>query len=269
MLSCLSTSRSSAPSGKPFLQLRRRILRHLAGFGVHLAEIELAEVGIPGVAVLIEDDVMRLDLPLRQVVFGDDHARRLAGQPRQGFQLPIPLIALAQVDVGEPFRDRLHVAAAVADALEVAVEFLRPLRCAAGIITGHAVDDRLETVGVVLRAHNAFQRVAADAIEQVLLVLLLARHADDPFGIGQLGGEVFGLAQLEVGLGLLAGSDVGRAGAVKIVAGGANLQRVMPRLQPRGREAVTALVVADDRDGDARAVLFGADHHAFHRAFLG
>ena len=202
---------------------------------------------------------MRLDLPLRQVVFGDDHARRLAGQPRQGLQLPIPLVALAQVDVGEPFRDRLHVAAAVADALEVAVEFLRPLRRAAGIIAGHAVDDRLETVGVVLRAHDAFQRVAADAIEQVLLVLLLARHADDPFGIGQLGGEVFGLGQLEVGLGLLAGSDVGRAGAVKIVAGGADAAACIARARAARPGSVAALGVADDADGDGRAVVFGAD----------
>ena len=43
----------------------------------------------------------------------------------------------------------------------------------------------------------------------------------------------------------------------------------MAGLKLRGREAEVALVVAHHRVGDVRAVLAGADDHAFHRTFLG
>ena len=40
---------------------RDRILRHLAGLRIHLAEEHLAEVGVPDVAFAIEHHVVRLD----------------------------------------------------------------------------------------------------------------------------------------------------------------------------------------------------------------
>jgi len=52
-----------------------RILRHLAGLRVHLAEEHLAEVGVPDLALAIEHHVVRLDQGIRQVVFRDDYAR--------------------------------------------------------------------------------------------------------------------------------------------------------------------------------------------------
>ena len=51
---------------------------------------------------------------------------------------------------------------------------------------------------------------------------------------------------------------------VEIIAGGADVHRVMAGIEPDGREAEMALVVDDDRDGDRRAVLPGADDDAFH-----
>ena len=56
--------------------------------------------------------------------------------------------------------------------------------------------------------------------------------------------------------------------AVRLVAGGADRQRIVAGLELGGREAVMALVVAHHRDGEARAGLAGADQHALHGAFL-
>ena len=64
-------------------------------------------------------------------------------------------------------------------------------------------------------------------------------------------------------------ADGGVLGTVEIVADGANADRIMPGIEARSREAEMAFVVADDRDGDGRAVLPGADDDAFHQAFFG
>ena len=73
-------------------------------------------------------------------------------------------------------------------------------------------DDVDEAVGVVGRLHDALERVAADAVEQELLLLLGAGHAVQPFGIGEMRRQAAQLLELEVGLGLLAGGDVGVVG---------------------------------------------------------
>src|SRR5713101_3222033 len=91
-----------------------RILRHLAGLRVHLAEEHLAEVGVPDVALAIEKYVVRLDQGIRQDVFRDGHACGFAGEPRLGPERVSPGLLLAQVDAGEPFR-RLPAAAAALD----------------------------------------------------------------------------------------------------------------------------------------------------------
>src|SRR6202035_4309210 len=77
---------------------RDRILRHLAGLRIHLAEEHLTEVGVPDVAFAIEYDVVRLDQWIRQVVFGDDDMRGLAREPRLGLKRKSPGRLLAQVD---------------------------------------------------------------------------------------------------------------------------------------------------------------------------
>ena len=65
----------------------------------------------------------------------------------------------------------------------------------------------------------------------------------------------------------LVGRDRDRLGALQVVAGGADAQRIVAGAELARREAELALVVADHADGDD--ALLGADHHAFHGAFLG
>ena len=244
------------------LGLGDRILRDLAGLGIHLAEEHLAEIGVPDGALAIEHHVMRLDQGIRQIVFGDDHMGGLAGEPRQGLERIAPGVVLAQVDAGEPFGGGL---VGVADrAQRVADQPLRLARRAARIIAAHALEDLRELVGVVGRAHDALDGVAAVAVEQERFLLVGARHAHQPFGIGELARQVAGGLELEVGGGRLPGRHVGRLGAVEVVADRPRAERIVPGLEPRRREAVLALVVADDRDRDGRAVLLGAHHHPFH-----
>src|SRR3954454_12551468 len=61
------------------LQHWDRVFRDLAGLRIHLAEELLAEMRKPDHALFVERDVMRLDLPPRQRVFGDDDAVGAAG----------------------------------------------------------------------------------------------------------------------------------------------------------------------------------------------
>ncbi len=91
---------------------RDRILRHLAGLRIHLAEEHLTEVGVPDVARAIEHHVVRLNQGIWQIVFGDDHTRGLAREPRLGLKRESPSRLLAQVDAGEPFRGLPAVTAA-------------------------------------------------------------------------------------------------------------------------------------------------------------
>ena len=148
------------------LQHRDRIFRDLAGLRIHLAEELLAEVREPDHALLVEHDVVRLDLPARQIVFGDDDAVGAAGQARQRLQRIGPGF-LAEIDRGEIFRDHPHVRPLAERALRVADEPLRMLRRAARVIADHPVEDVDELLAVVLRAHDAVEVVAADAVEEL------------------------------------------------------------------------------------------------------
>ena len=56
------------------------IVRDLAGYRIELGQELLAEMREPDAAVAIDDHVVRLDLLPRQIVFGDDDARRAAGR---------------------------------------------------------------------------------------------------------------------------------------------------------------------------------------------
>src|SRR6266581_4956655 len=85
---------------------------------------------------------------------------------------------------------------------------LRLRRRAAGIVTGHALENLHEAVGVVRRLHDALERVAAVAVEEEALLLVRARHAHHPFGIGQVRGKIFHFLELDVGARHTACGDV-------------------------------------------------------------
>ena len=179
------------------LQHRDGEFPDLAGLRVHLAEELLGEVREPDHAVAVEDDIVRLNEPARQVVFGDDDAVGAAGQARQRLERIGPRL-LAQIDRGEILRDHPHVGPLAERALRVADEPLRMLRRAAGVIADHPVEDFDELLAVVLRAHDAVEVVAAHAIEQRLLVLIGAREAREPFGVRHLLGQVLGGRKLDL-----------------------------------------------------------------------
>ena len=88
---------------------------------------------------------------------------------------------------------------------------------------------------------DALQRVAADAIQQEILLFVRAGHAHEPFGIGHLRDHVFCFHELQIGgRGFLRGK-IGRCGSFEIVADRANLQGVMAGLQAARRESCNAL----------------------------
>src|SRR5215216_4144548 len=195
----------------------------LAGLRVHLAEELLGEVGEPDYALLIDDDVMRLDQPARQVVFRDDDAVGAAGEPRQCLELIGPGL-LAQIDGGEIFRRYLHAGPLAERAARVADEPLRMLRRAARVVTDHPVEDADELLGVVLRAYDAVQVMAAHAIEQRLLLLIRAGEAYEPFGVGHLLGQIFRRCERDLDACRLPGQDPGGLGAFEVIADGAGAE---------------------------------------------
>ena len=119
------------------------------------------------------------------------------------------------------------------------------------------------------RAHDAFHGVAARAVEQERFLLVGAGDAHHPFGIGELAGKIFGRDELEIRDDRIFGDDLGRGGRRKIVADGADRERVVAGLQPVLREGVVARGVGGDADRDDRAVLMRGDDDAFHRAGFG
>jgi hypothetical protein len=127
---------------------------------------------------------------------------------------------------------------------------LRVHRRAARRVGAHALEQLLELLGVVGRGEHALQRVAAHAGAHIGLEIVRSGRAQEPFGIGELVGQVLGLDQLDVGLGA-AGPDIDRLGAVEIVADRPCGDGVVAGVEPVGREAVLTLGVRDDshRDG--------------------
>src|SRR5579862_9535594 len=107
----------------------------------------------------------------------------------------------------------------------------------------HARKDHFhEGVRVVRRARDALERVATDAVEQLPLLRVRARHARHPLAVGELRGEVLRPAEPEVGAGGLLNFDESRA--LEFVAGSADADRVAAGLEPGCRKAVVALAVA-------------------------
>src|SRR5437867_4630792 len=250
------------------LYYRKRIWRYVAGLRVHRAEEHLAKVGVPSVAFAIGHHIVRLDQRSRQIILGDDHMRRLAGEPRQRLERKRPRRLLTQIDGGKPFR-RLPAAPSAFNIPSCrAGQALRFQRRAAGIVEAHAPDDVHETVGIVGRLHDAFQRVASGAVKKKILLLVAARNAQEPFRIGEMGGKILHLLELDLGLRFLAWSDVRSPRAIELVAGRTRFQRVVSGPESYGRKSKAPLSVGDNADADCRAVLFRADYHAFHQTLL-
>ena len=168
-----SNSMLNRPSGALGLNFLMGYSVNLSVFGSNLPIEHLAEVRIPDVAVLIDQDVVRLGCLAPHVVFGDDGAGVAARRARQSLELVCPVIGRAEIDGGEILG---HLAVLLGRAGARAVEHrLRLDRLADRAVAHHAGDDVRPFVGVMRRAHDAFQGVAARAVEQRRLLLFGAR----------------------------------------------------------------------------------------------
>ena len=127
----------------------------------------------------------------------------------------------------------------------------------------------MKSSALVGRARHALERMAADAAQHRVLLLIGAGEARQPFAVRHLCGEILGLAQLEIQFCRLLRRHLDRGRSVEVVADRADADRILPGFKLARREAVVALSVADDGDRDGGAGLLGAHQHAFHRAFLG
>src|SRR5262249_38745936 len=83
----------------------------------------------------------------------------------------------------------------------------------------------------------------------------------------ELGRQVAGRLEPQIERRGLAGLDLRGRLAVEIVADRADGDGVRAGLEPVRREAVAAVLVGDDRDGDDSTGLLGTDYDAFHGAF--
>ncbi len=134
----------------------------------------------------------------------------------------------------------------------------------------HARQDlREKGIGVIFRTHDALERVAAHAVEQLALLLIGAGNARQPFAIGQLRGEVCGLAQLEVQRRGFLLRDFDGVVIVQLVADRAHAQDILTWIQLARREAEAAILAGHYRERDGRAFLGGAHQHPLHGVFLG
>ena len=85
-----------------------REIRHRPGLRVELGKELLAEMRVPDHAVGIDDDVVRLNLLPREIVFGDDDvASRVRLGRGEVFQLEAMRRLAAEIDAGEIFREPL------------------------------------------------------------------------------------------------------------------------------------------------------------------
>ena len=240
-------------------------------FGSITPDELVGEVGVPDLAVLIDDHVMRLRLFARQIVFRDDDVGGFAVRARLELEGVFGRVRIAERDAGEIGRgihglggtDRRALAA------RAGKQRLRTGRRGARRIGAHPLEDVQVFFGGMGRGQHPLQRVAARAVDQELLLLVGARNAVEPFRVRQRADDVPRLAELDVGLGGLAGRDGRFLGSGEDVARGADRDVVLAGRQAVGREAEIALVVAGHRNGDGRAFLLGADQNAFHVAFLG
>jgi hypothetical protein len=164
----------------------------LAGRGIERADELRAEIREPDLAVLGHDDVVRLHRAARQIVFRDDDLGRAALRTRQRLH-GIGVLFLgreigAREQLGGGLDDRRIDARTFA--ARTWQQRLRRIRRRARRIAAHALEDVREIIGRIFGADDAVQRVAAGAIGEEVLQLLVAGHGHDPFGVGHLRAEV-------------------------------------------------------------------------------
>src|SRR5437016_14275220 len=252
------------PGRRLVLELPDRVLDELERLRIELADEHLAEIRVPDLAFLIDQYIVRLARRPHHVVLGDDGARVAALGARQRLQFVRPTVDRAQVD-GREIVGELPILLGRSRASPVQ-HGLGLDRLAYGAVAQHAADHLRPLVGIVRRAHDALQRVAADAIEQPRLLLFGTGDAHHPLGVGELAGEILRLLQLDVGRrGFPVHSRLGRG--FDVVAHGADAERVFAGFQPVPREAIAAVRVGGDADLDDRFGPAGGDDHALHLAF--
>ena len=210
---------------------RDRIVRRLPRLRIHLGEELFAEMREPDHAVGIDDDVMGLDLPPRQIVFRDDDLGGAALGARKLLDLERMRRASIQVDAREIFGEFLRDGGRHRRTPVLADQPLRLQVRGPGIIAGHPLE-HLEEVGFGMpRLENPLQRVAVRAVEHHPFDLVGARRAHHPFGVGDLLGARLGGNEREVRNRRLALGEVDIRRALECVAGSTDGQRVPARLQ--------------------------------------
>ena len=106
MLPCFVEHQIERADRRAGLRDGQRVFDDLAGLRIEHPEDVRSEIGVPDHAVGIGGRIMRQRLGPRQIVFGDDDARRVARRPRQGLQRIPPVGRGAEIDRGEVFGGR-------------------------------------------------------------------------------------------------------------------------------------------------------------------
>src|SRR5215831_8042965 len=88
--SALCRNARKATRSGTFFRLGHGVFHVLSGFGIEFSQRLLAEIGIPGDTLRIDDYVMRLYRRPRQVVLGYDNPRGFALGARQRLEWEIP-----------------------------------------------------------------------------------------------------------------------------------------------------------------------------------
>src|ERR1700687_4834618 len=202
------------------LEFRHGKFLDFACLGIKLADVLLAEIGEPNRSVLVQDDVMRLNRRAWQIVLGDNRVRRLASRARQRLEWILPFRKRTEIDGGE-----------VLSLLAVLFRCSGPIRIDAALrldrlaplgVAHHAIDDLGEFIGVMSGPHDAFERVATNAVEQRGFLVIRTRNTGYPLCIGKLRDNILRLAKLEVGCRRLLSSEVRCPWPVKIVTDGSS-----------------------------------------------
>ncbi len=265
ILPAWSKSRLRSSGRRLILEFPDRIFGELERLRIEFSDEHLAEVRIPDVAFLIDQNVVRLGGRPHHVVLGDDSAGVPALWSRQRLQLVGPMVDRAQID-GREIVGHLAVLLRCARAGPVQ-HGLRLDRLAHGAITHHAGNDLRPLIGIVRRAHDALYRVTADAIEQHRLLLFGAGNAHHPLGVGELAGQISGLPELDVGRGSGLGFHHRLGRGADIVADRTDADGVVTGVEAVIRKAIAALRIGGHADLGDRVGLPGGDDDTFHVAF--
>ncbi len=253
--------------GESRLYDRRLIFGDFSCLWIQFSHNHFSKIGVPDHPFGVHDGVMRHRFLTRQVVLRDDHLRRLARRTRQRFQFVGPGIAGAEID-------RAHPLGLLLQTFRVSKSFvdldsiLRMRRIALGRVTGHALEQRNPFVRGVRGLYDSLHGVAGHAVQQKTFLFFRARHAEEPFRVGQLRAEVCRLVKLQVRRRCLVCGELHGSDVIQIVAARPHFQGIGSRLHALAGKSVTSLLIARDRHRNSRALLLGADDHALHGAFL-